>query len=87
MSEEQATYKAGKAIRFSAQVFKFQTLIDGGTRLTLDLICPLDDTILQLLAARQPGIVLECAAVAIMPEKQESNRENGEVPARSKWKP
>jgi hypothetical protein len=57
------------AIRFQAQVFKLQTLVDGGLRLTLDLCLPLDDkTVLALLAAKQPGVILECASVAIESE-------------------
>lgn len=67
MSQQQGDYKAGDAaIRFGAQVFKVQTLVDGGIRLTLDLVSPvLPETILQLFDAREPGIILECAAVAI----------------------
>ncbi len=53
------------AIRFQAQIFKIQTIVDGGTRLTLDL-GPLDaETIVALFAAKQPGVLLEVAAVAI----------------------
>lgn len=55
-----------EAIRFSAQIFKIQTLIDGGLRLTLDLVGPTDPkTIVELFEAKQPGIILECAAVVI----------------------
>ena len=58
-----------EAIRFSAQVFKVSTLIDGGLRLTLDLCMPIEDkAILALLEARKPGVILECAAVAIKAE-------------------
>ena len=60
-----------EAIRFSAQVFKVSTLIDGGLRLTLDLCMPFEDkAILALLEARKPGVILECAAVAIKAAKQ-----------------
>ena len=53
------------SIRFSAQVFKVQTLIDGGLRLTLDLGAVDAQTIVALIAARQPGVMLEVAAVMI----------------------
>jgi hypothetical protein len=77
MSEE-------NAIRFSAQVFKIQTLIDGGLRLTLDLCMPFEDkTIVALFDAKQPGVILECAAVAIKAEsltKLDKNENNKEKP-------
>jgi hypothetical protein len=53
------------AIRFQAQIFKIQTLIDGGVRLTLDLGAIDPSVIVALFDARQPGIMLEVAAVAI----------------------
>jgi hypothetical protein len=58
-----------EAVRFSAQVFKVQTLVDGGIRLTLDLIAPVQpETIVALFDAKQPGVILEVAAVAIESE-------------------
>ncbi len=67
MSEPQGEYAAGDALRFSAQVFKLQTLIDGGIRLTLDLVEPINpQTIIRLLGAKQPGAILECAAVVVL---------------------
>ena len=65
MSEEAAPYSADAAIRFTAQVFKVQTLIDGGVRLTLDLDSTSPETIVRLFGAKQPGVFLEVAAVAI----------------------
>jgi hypothetical protein len=54
------------AIRYQAQVFKIQTMIDGGLRLTLDLVEPVTpETIVALFDAKQPGIILECASIAI----------------------
>ena len=53
------------AIRFSAQVYKVQTLVDGGIRLTLDMPSSNVETITQLIQANQPGILLEIAAVAV----------------------
>jgi hypothetical protein len=58
---------ADDAIRFQAQVFKFQTLIDGGWRLTLDGSGQ-KEAVIQLLDAKQPGVLLEVAAVAITRE-------------------
>lgn len=54
-----------EAIRFQAQVFKVQTLIDGGVRLTLDLGAGDSKTIVALFDAKQPGVLLEVAAVAV----------------------
>ena len=71
MSEPKGEYTTADAIRFSAQVFKLQTLIDGGIRLTLDLVEPIDPAVIvDLFEAKQPGIFLEVAAVAIKPEKE-----------------
>ncbi len=70
MSEKQAQYTTRDATRFTAQVFKVQTLVDGGIRLTLDLVAPIDpQTIVQLFDAKQPGIFLECACVAFDADK------------------
>ena len=55
--------QAADAIRFTAQVYKVQTLVDGGVRLTLDLVDAKPDTILKLIQAKQPGILIETAAV------------------------
>ena len=69
-----------KAITFQAQVFKVQTLIDGGLRLTLDLVAPVTpDTIVHLFDAKQPGVMLECACVVIRAEnltKLDKNENN-----------
>lgn len=59
-----------EAIRFSAQVYKVQTLIDGGIRLTLDMIAPSDNSVIDLMKCRKPGVILECAAVAVESEKE-----------------
>ena len=64
---------ADEAIRFSSQVFKVQTLIDGGLRLTLDIGQIDPAVIVALFDAKQPGIILECAAVAVNVEKQQEN--------------
>ena len=66
-------------IRFQAQVFKLQTLIDGGLRLTLDLSLLEDKTILALLAAKQPGVILEIAAVAIDEDAPLKRFRNGDT--------
>ena len=53
------------AISFSAQIFKIQTLVDGGWRLTLDGAGN-PEAVLALFQAKQPGILLEVAVVAVM---------------------
>jgi len=56
-------------IRYSATVAKIQTLIDGGIRVTLDLVAPVTaETIVQLFDAKQPGVMLECASVVVTME-------------------
>ena len=56
------------AIRFDSQVFKFQTLIDGGWRLTLDGQGN-PDAVMKLINAKQPGIILKVVAVAIQSDE------------------
>jgi hypothetical protein len=79
MSEQPAPRDV--AIRFQAQVFKVQTVIDGGLRLTLDLGQVDPSVIVALFDAKQPGILLEVAAVAVSAEnltnldKNENNQE------------
>lgn len=65
-----------EAIQFQAQVFKIQTLIDGGLRLTLDLGAVDPAVIVALFDAKQPGVVLEVAAVAIKAENFTNLDEN-----------
>lgn len=77
MSETAGKYSAADAIQCQAQVFKIQTLVDGGMRLTLDLVEPVQpETIVQLIGAKQPGIILECAFVAVLAEKATKNNTN-----------
>ena len=78
--------KIEEAIRFQSQVFKLQTLIDGGWRLTLDLGIITPETITALSDARQPGIILEVAAVAVNIDKQqESNAIQERRKRKSGW--
>jgi len=58
------------AIRFQAQIFKIGTLIDGGLRLTLDLSAADSSVIVALFDAKQPGVLLEVAAVAVDTSKK-----------------
>ena len=67
------------AIRFQAQVFKVSTLIDGGIRLTLDLSDSDTSTIMALINARQPGVMLEIAAVAVDVEKEEKHTNDRKI--------
>ena len=68
MSEHPAPYSVDDAIRFTAQVYKVQTLIEGGLRLTLDLVDAQPDTILKLIQAKAPGVLIETAAVPFEPD-------------------
>lgn len=54
-----------EAIRFQAQIFKISTLIDGGIRLTLDIGAVDPSVIVALFDAKQPGILLEVAAIGV----------------------
>lgn len=56
------------AIRFQAQVFKVQTLVDGGLRVTLDL--PKDNlqAAMELMECASPGVLIEVAAVPLKGE-------------------
>lgn len=65
MSEQQAEYKAESVVRFTAQVFKVQTTIDGGIRLTLDLSEAETMVAKQLMDIKRANGLLEVAAVPI----------------------
>ena len=58
----------GEAIRFAATIYKVQTLVDGGIRITLDLPETAIQEATAIMQARQAGALLEVAAVAIDPE-------------------
>lgn len=73
-----------EAITFMAQVYKVQTLVDGGIRVTLDLPETDIKSMTELVKVKQAGAVLEVAAVPVL---QESNRNNGKVQTRSEWQP
>jgi len=53
------------AIRFSAQIYKVQTLVDGGLRVTLDLGENEFKATTELMECKQRGVLIEVAAVAI----------------------
>ena len=72
------------AIRFQAQIYKVQTLVDGGLRLTLDLGEQDLKAAVDMMECKKRGALVEFAAV---PVKQEGNRENGKISTRSEWKP
>jgi hypothetical protein len=59
------------AIRFQAQIFKVQTLVDGGIRVTLDMAETEINAAMKLIQARQAGALLEVAAVAVEPDKKQ----------------
>jgi hypothetical protein len=80
-----------QAIRFSAQVWKIQTIVDGGTRLTLDMGLLPADVLVALFEAKQPGGMLEVAAVAvkadIQPERQDDQEKEDARPRASRRNP
>ena len=71
--------KEPQAIRFTAQIFKIATIVDGGIRLTLDIQAD-TKTVVELMCSREPGVLLEIAAVKVSAEtlinldKNENNK-------------
>lgn len=63
------------AITFSAQVFKVQTLVDGGLRVTLDLPESALDAVSLLMKCKREGGLLEVAAVPVLVEKPKQWRD------------
>ncbi len=61
-----------EAIRFHAQIVKIQTMTDGGYRLSLDLSESDLPAITSLLEAKQPGMLLAIAAVAVQADARPS---------------
>ena len=68
-------------IRFHAGVYKVQTLIDGGLRVTLDLPETAISEATKLMECKRGGAVLEVAAVPI-----EEKRRGREKPRESETK-
>jgi len=68
------------AIEFDAIVYKVQTLVDMGLRVTLDLPETALIAVAQLMACKRENLVLH---VSIEPEKQASSagKENGQISA------
>ena len=54
-------------IHFTASVAQVKTMADGGLRLVLDLPETAIDIATAMMQAKQAGAVLECAALAIIP--------------------
>jgi hypothetical protein len=69
-------------ITFPATVYKVQTLVDGGVRVTLDLP---EDAIMQaaeLMECKRAGVVLKIEATPVL----QKETENGKVPTGDKRK-
>jgi len=63
------------AITFRAQTTKFTTLVDGTRRVYLDLLGDTPySTDAKLIETQQPGIILECAIVAINQKPTDDKR-------------
>jgi hypothetical protein len=58
-----------QAITFTATVSQVRTLADGGLRIVLDLPETAVITATQMMVVKQEGAYLECACVAIVPNK------------------
>lgn len=58
-------------IRFQAQIAGVKTLADGGIRITLDLKETDISTASEMMKARQSGLILEVAAIAVKEENKE----------------
>jgi hypothetical protein len=76
LQKKQAVNLEVEAIRFQAQVTKVQTIVDGGWRLTLDLGVISSETLIALSNAKSPGIILECACIAVKHDKTKDNLES-----------
>lgn len=57
-----------EVIRFVAEIYKVQTLVDGGLRLTLDLPETAVDVVTKMIECKRQGGLLEVAAVPVIPE-------------------
>lgn len=63
------------AITFTAEIYKVQTLVDGGLRVTLDLPETAIEAATKLMLCKQGGGVLEIAAVPIEVVKEKKWRD------------
>ena len=63
--------KKSKVIQFKATVYKVQTLVDNGLRLTLDLSEKELDTEKSMMECKTRGALLEIAAVPVKVEIKE----------------
>lgn len=73
MSEEE------KAITFQAQTYGIRTLIDGGVRLSLDIIGASPELVAALFSTKQPGVFLEFAAVAVKAAENFTKLDENEI--------
>ena len=71
------------AIRFQAEIYKVQTLADGGLRLTLDLGEQDLKAAVDMMECKKRGALVEFAAVPLINNKETINA----IQTRSKWKP
>lgn len=70
-------------LTFTAEVYKVQTLVDGGVRVTLDLPETAIAEAATLMECKRGGLVLSVVVSAL----QKVSRKNGTVSARSEWQP
>jgi hypothetical protein len=78
----------GRAIRFTCELARTQTMADGSPRITLNLPESGLDAMNELAKAKLAGAVFEVAIVAILPALQNKKQDqSGKIPTRSEWKP
>ena len=79
MSEEKAQYNTANVVTFRACTAKFTTLTDGTRRIYLDLLGDTPySTDAKLIETQQPGIILECAIVAVKQNERKKRRNTEE---------
>lgn len=74
MSKQRPDY-GGQVICFTAEVYKVQTLVDGGIRVTLDLPETDIEQMGALAQARRAGALIEVAAVPILSDRSNKLRD------------
>ena len=72
-------------IRFPATVYKVQTLIDGGLRVSLDLPETAIDQATKLMECKRNGAVLEVAAIPVIQTESDYGKISKGPVGESEW--
>jgi hypothetical protein len=70
------------SISFCAEIYKLQTLVDGGWRISMDLSDTPSDTLALLAECKHRGVAFK---VICTPDLQKDT--NAEISTRSEWEP